>query len=66
MHSIKYLLNIGKCMRLTGKDGAKMVALVPVIDMLDHNPEHRVSWTTGSKGDQAFQLVTHSGVARVR
>lgn len=43
-----------------------MVALVPVIDMLDHNPAHRVSWTTGSEGDQGFQLVTHSGVAKVR
>ena len=48
-----------------GRHGARIVALVPVIDMLDHAPGHRISWTTGAEGDQDFQLVTHSGVAAV-
>lgn len=39
--------------------------MVPLIDMVDHNPDHKAAWTTGRSGDKDFQLITHTGVPKV-
>ncbi|CAG9460311.1 unnamed protein product [Pedinophyceae sp. YPF-701] len=42
-------------------DHGKTICLVPVIDMLDHNPGHQAAWhTAGGKGP--FHMVTSTGV----
>ena len=40
-----------------GKEG---IALVPVLDMLDHSPAVHVAWHTGPTGTDDFQFITHT------
>ena len=42
-----------------GKEG---IALIPVLDLLDHSPAAHVSWHTGALGNESFQFITYSGV----
>lgn len=41
------------------------IALIPVLDMLDHNPHQHVAWHTGSTGQDNFQFLTKSAIKKV-
>lgn len=48
-------------------DGSSnVVALVPVLDMIDHSPARDVVWHTGMDGTEHFQFVPLQAVPRVR
>jgi len=38
-----------------------VVAMVPVVDMLDHDPGHGAAWHTGREGAEDFAMVTRTG-----
>lgn len=40
------------------------VALLPVGDLLDHDPERHVSWHTGSTGTAPFSFISHSPISK--
>ena len=40
------------------------LALLPVGDLLDHDPERHVSWHTGPTGTDPFSFVSHSPVSK--
>ncbi|KAK9916904.1 hypothetical protein WJX75_008596 [Coccomyxa subellipsoidea] len=40
------------------------IALIPVLDMLDHNPHQHVAWHTGSTGQDNFQFFTKSAIKK--
>ena len=40
--------------------GRESIALVPVLDMLDHSPAAHVAWHSGPTGTENFQFITHS------
>ena len=50
----------------TGDVGCEGIALVPVLDLLDHSPAAHVAWHTGASGTDPFQFITHSGAQQVR
>lgn len=39
------------------------VALLPVGDLLDHDPERHVSWHTGPTGTDPFSFICHSSIS---
>lgn len=41
------------------------VALLPVGDLLDHDPGRHVSWHTGPTGTDPFSFISHSPVQKV-
>mmetsp|Transcript_13165 Transcript_13165/g.28231 ORF Transcript_13165/g.28231 Transcript_13165/m.28231 type:complete len:1436 (-) Transcript_13165:969-5276(-) len=46
-------------------DGKRnVVAMVPVLDMIDHSPAVEVVWHTGPQGDQDFQFVPLHGTPK--
>jgi len=46
-------------------DGShNVVAMVPVLDMIDHSPEREVVWHTGMEGTDDFQFVSLQGVPK--
>lgn len=49
----------------TGGVGQVGIALVPVLDLLDHSPAAHVAWHTGASGTEPFQFITHSGARKV-
>jgi hypothetical protein len=47
-------------------DGShNVVAMVPVLDMIDHSSEREVVWHTGMEGTDDFQFVSLQGVPKV-
>lgn len=40
------------------------VALLPVGDLLDHDPERHVSWHTGPTGTDPFSFICHSPISK--
>ena len=40
------------------------MALLPVGDLLDHNPERHVSWHTGPTGTDPFSFISHSPISK--
>ncbi|BDA40695.1 probable actin-histidine N-methyltransferase at N-terminal half [Coccomyxa sp. Obi] len=40
------------------------IALIPVLDMLDHNSQQHVAWHTGSQGKDNFQFLTKSAIKK--
>eukprot|EP00884_Botryococcus_braunii_P021114 jgi/Botrbrau1/7687/Bobra.0159s0125.1 len=44
--------------RLKGHGDRKTLALVPLVDMLDHSPAFHVVWHTGPSSTEAFHFVT--------
>lgn len=53
------------CLGCAGGVGREGIALVPVLDMLDHSPAAHVAWHTGPAGTNSFQFITHSGAKQV-
>ncbi len=48
-------------------NGARnVVAMVPVLDMIDHSPDVEVVWHTGRDGTEPFQFMPLSAVNKVR
>ncbi len=41
------------------------IALIPVLDMLDHNPQQHVAWHTGNTGEENFRFLTKSAIRKV-
>lgn len=41
------------------------IALIPVLDMLDHNPQQHVAWHTGRQGKDNFHFLTKSALKKV-
>ena len=47
-------------------DGARnVVAMVPVLDMIDHNPSMEVVWHTGPDGQETFQFCPLQPIPKV-
>jgi hypothetical protein len=42
-----------------------VVAMVPILDMIDHSPSMEVVWHTGPQGDQDFQFAPLCDVPQV-
>lgn len=42
------------------------VALLPVGDLLDHDPQRHVAWHTGPTGTDPFSFISHSPIRKVR
>lgn len=42
-----------------------VVAMVPVLDMIDHSSEREVVWHTGMDGSEGFQFVSLNQVQKV-
>lgn len=42
------------------------VALLPMGDLLNHDPERHVAWHTGPAGLDAFHFITHTPVGQAR
>ncbi|CAL8466995.1 g6531 [Coccomyxa elongata] len=40
------------------------IALIPVLDMLDHNPQQHVAWHTGRQGKDNFHFLTKSPIKK--
>lgn len=40
------------------------VALLPMGDLLNHDPGHHVAWHTGPSGLDAFHFITHTPIAQ--
>lgn len=53
-------------MRRMADGSSNVVALVPVLDMIDHSPARDVVWHTGMDGTEHFQFVPLQAVPRVR
>jgi len=49
-----------------GAEGRGGVALVPVADMLDHDPHRHVAWHAGRAGDEDFQFIARAAVPQAR
>ena len=48
-----------------GAVGQPGLALLPIGDLLDHDPGHHVAWHTGASGTDAFHFVTYTPVKQV-
>jgi len=53
-------------LRAAGAEGRGGIALVPVADMLDHDPRRHVAWHAGRAGDEDFQFIARAAVPRAR
>ena len=51
---------------LPGGVGQAGIALVPVLDLLDHSPAAHVAWHTGACGTEPFQFILRSGAKEAR
>ena len=51
--------------RHAGAQGRSGIALVPIADMLDHEPSRHVAWHAGRSGCEDFQFLTHTPVPKV-
>ena len=49
-----------------GSRAKKGICLVPVADLLNHNPQQHVAWHTGGQGADAFHIVTYKEIAKAR
>ena len=58
-----YTINPG--LPFPGAQGRSGIALVPVADMLDHEPSRHVAWHAGRSGCDDFQFFSHTPVPKV-
>ncbi|KAK9827954.1 hypothetical protein WJX81_000191 [Elliptochloris bilobata] len=49
-------------LRCVGGAGRSGIALVPIADMLDHDPSRHVAWHAGRCGSDDFQFISHTAV----
>lgn len=59
-------LTWGNLFCLAGGEARSGIALVPVADMLDHEPSRHMAWHAGRAGDADFHFISHTPVPKAR
>ena len=65
MHTQRQLTS-GNLFCLAGGEARSGIALVPVADMLDHEPSRHMAWHAGRMGDDDFHFISHTPVPKAR